>query len=245
MSRTWSKILIYIPLCFYFICFRLAVLLTFFLYLHSTMLLLYPDRDIDLGIHHRFTFHYASTLSRARASGGTPVDTFTFHYASTLSMFLPGLVCLNRHLHSTMLLLYPDLRQNRKTVCIRFTFHYASTLSPRLLLNLDILIHLHSTMLLLYLWLREKRHLSVKRFTFHYASTLSDKDVYTPHSQQDLHSTMLLLYHRTVIFWWFPFAFTFHYASTLSTDTGYYMNCKIIFTFHYASTLSPSWLLQP
>ena len=139
------------------------------------MLLLYPDRDIDLGIHHRFTFHYASTLSRARASGGTPVDTFTFHYASTLSMFLPGLVCLNRHLHSTMLLLYPDLRQNRKTVCIRFTFHYASTLSSGFMGARFEKFFIYIPLCFYFIGCSHRQTGYPSPFTFHYASTLSER----------------------------------------------------------------------
>ena len=56
--------LIYIPLCFYFINYSTIYLTYIFIYLHSTMLLLYPYivKSGDC-LYNIFTFHYASTLS--------------------------------------------------------------------------------------------------------------------------------------------------------------------------------------
>ena len=56
-------VLIYIPLCFYFIIAS-----------HN-----FNSRSI------LFTFHYASTLSRTKSKLDTTLVLFTFHYASTLS----------------------------------------------------------------------------------------------------------------------------------------------------------------
>ena len=120
---------IYIPLCFYFILLRSAWQSLPGIYLHSTMLLLYPiygpvtNPQVNI-----FTFHYASTLSRSKAL-----------FKQTSCIYIP--LCFYfitfgrvmrwhriRHLHSTMLLLYPVLKLLR-----RWPQRY-----------------LHSTMLLLY-----------------------------------------------------------------------------------------------
>ena len=53
--------------------------------LHSTMLLLYLNRNLRNLITEQFTFHYASTLSPMPTSRSSPYCPFTFHYASTLS----------------------------------------------------------------------------------------------------------------------------------------------------------------
>ena len=56
---------IYIPLCFYFIYTMLYQFLFETTYLHSIMLLLYQLRaDTNMTLTDKFTFHYASTLSR-------------------------------------------------------------------------------------------------------------------------------------------------------------------------------------
>ena len=140
---------------------------------------------------------------------------FTFHYASTLSSSRLSQFPADSHLHSTMLLLYQDLDQLRKTS--RFDLH-----STMLLLyqesrrrGLPIIIYLHSTMLLLY-HVRKRpsgnitliyiplcfyfiHHADIHTlyhmtFTFHYASTLSSKSPPYSFPVQNLHSTMLLLY---------------------------------------------------
>ena len=129
-----SSISIYIPLCFYFIGEKVEIrkLLNPFTFHYASTLS--AVIWASAGKVSEFTFHYASTLSMAL---GTPFGyfaVFTFHYASTLS-FLPAPVCsVSLHLHSTMLLLYPD-----RTTTVRpwfaFTFHYASTLSAFLKKN--------------------------------------------------------------------------------------------------------------
>ena len=129
------QLLIYIPLCFYFIT-RL---------------------ERNKHKQNKFTFHYASTLSSGNCSSYWSKQLiyiplcfyfirrviyldvrwpiiyiplcfyfinkaalykdrscpFTFHYASTLSMMRPDLVWTDTHLHSTMLLLYRN-RTDRK-----------------------------------------------------------------------------------------------------------------------------------
>ena len=100
-------VVIYIPLCFYFIQSgsHPAFLAPF--HLHSTMLLLYriiflhafqsSHIYIPLCFYFictpftnatacaKFTFHYASTLSGTQFDPNTLYSIFTFHYASTLS----------------------------------------------------------------------------------------------------------------------------------------------------------------
>ena len=126
------RIIIYIPLCFYFIWL--------------------PDEEKIHGF--AFTFHYASTLSACLRSDPDWEYPFTFHYASTLSAMLRCPAMLGCNLHSTMLLLY--LMQTWKTEGLTiFTFHYASTLSISMTIITDMLVNLHSTMLLLY---RDREH---------------------------------------------------------------------------------------
>ena len=162
-----------------------------------------------------FTFHYASTLSKALVFFNVKTPEFTFHYASTLS----------------------EARYIKLGATFLFTFHYASTLSgaPREertsgLIYIPLcfyfilfpervrmrLKHLHSTMLLLYQGLSDRNAHGKAGFTFHYASTLSDnslrwqdlRSIYIPLCfyfincyfikfhviYNNLHSTMLLLY---------------------------------------------------
>ena len=78
-------VIIYIPLCFYFIAsFSISVALPIS-DLHSTMLLLYPTVGVSCCSLSLFTFHYASTLSCPDVLYRKPCFRFTFHYASTLS----------------------------------------------------------------------------------------------------------------------------------------------------------------
>ena len=125
------NILIYIPLCFYFIFNALVngasglvftfhyastLSLTIFrhreqtLHLHSTMLLLYQRRTVSDHIWPLFTFHYASTLSNSCLGGMIFLMLiyiplcFYFICAGNLRFF-----CSNIDLHSTMLLLYLTL----------------------------------------------------------------------------------------------------------------------------------------
>ena len=78
------------------------------------------------------------------------LNVFTFHYASTLSPLHKNAKTCMLHLHSIMLLLYPN-----KLVSLSsshaFTFHYASTLSVHMLPRQLSFLYLHSIMLLLYL----------------------------------------------------------------------------------------------
>ena len=170
-DQTDRKRHIYIPLCFYFIHWRIRES-TCESHLHSTMLLLYPKLRVFV-VHpiiiyiplcfyfilythiswrspRIFTFHYASTLSTQSTRTPRRLIGFTFHYASTLS-----LVASTWRLASSA-----------------FTFHYASTLSNQRYTHCMSFLHLHSTMLLLYPWSQPPR-LPGKGFTFHYASTLS------------------------------------------------------------------------
>ena len=164
---------IYIPLCFYFIRFIRLLRTWGRIYLHSTMLLLYPAshihcrfRGIDLHSTMLLLYHYPETESQFPILIYIPL---CFYFIPSWS----GQRLSHQNLHSTMLLLYPGPVQNVMLLCYLFTFHYASTLSrnrkPQMHLNGT---DLHSTMLLLYL-LSGQRH---------------------PLLVCDLHSTMLLLY---------------------------------------------------
>ena len=190
---------------------------------------------------YRFTFHYASTLSKIRViiqDWGWP---FTFHYASTLSK-MPRLICCittaiyiplcfyfipkisikriaQLYLHSTMLLLYRGCLRNLTAlnfhIYIPLCFYFISIL----LLSLSTIFYLHSTMLLLYL-LRD--HII---------------ESYLP----DLHSTMLLLYRIIFSSIWLCFTIyiplCFYFIPARSVGDTCPQNT---FTFHYASTLSVS-----
>ena len=130
-DRVWMILFIhiYIPLCFYFI--------------HCS---LWPHT-----IRVRFTFHYASTLSKVSEMWQRTRYKFTFHYASTLSLTILKINAgTTTDLHSTMLLLYRGSdRSGRGSPS--FTFHYASTLSQYYTIKSGDTLYLHSTMLLLYL----------------------------------------------------------------------------------------------
>ena len=100
-------VLIYIPLCFYFISLALHIAHVAYPYLHSTMLLLIKTGRCRTGKrifiyiplcfyfirppaqwHKSSLSHLHSTmllLYRKRGCGADPVPEFTFHYASTLS----------------------------------------------------------------------------------------------------------------------------------------------------------------
>ena len=142
---------LYIPLCFYYIPVRHLITIHIF----------------------DFTFHYASTISVADARGGE--NGVTLH--STMLQLYPeppkdksgcvpklyiplcfyyissGITATAEPiftLHSTMLLLYPK-EQAIQSVETAFTFHYASTISIFHLICIRLRFH----------------------FTFHYASTIS------------------------------------------------------------------------
>ena len=208
---------IYIPLCFYFIQFQSIHIDPGLLHLHSTMLLLYPMRNLNRPDTSEFTFHYASTLSEKGGLCGGPKAKFTFHYASTLSAQVGIAQVGIAHLHSTMLLLY----RYKQRHCWDKHPHLHSTM---LLLYPDVPCpckdrarHLHSTMLLLYR----------RSITAWEPATLT---IYIP----------LCFYFITMRNLNRPDTseFTFHYASTLSERRKYGICANDPFTFHYASTLS-------
>ena len=100
----------------------------------------------------------------------------------------------HRHLHSTMLLLYPRAYQMRTgdyLIYIPLCFYFIRQWfgHPRVRYP-----NLHSTMLLLYPPNLTVRYLRACQFTFHYASTLSKTNHPDALHLTDLHSTMLLLY---------------------------------------------------
>ena len=187
------------------------------IYLHSTMLLLYPvNRAVrftknyqiyiplcfyfissSIWLTHlklKFTFHYASTLSCTEPSYAVMHSLFTFHYASTLSIRYVPRELWDFHLHSTMLLLYrsPSVFNRDRVPHLHSTmlllYPALSTHDP------TKFVHLHSTMLLLY-----RKHRNALK---------TDNSIYIPlcfyfivlhrvwlqHINLDLHSTMLLLY---------------------------------------------------
>ena len=166
-------------------------------YLHSTMLLLYPQVNPCRSIWR---------------------ISFTFHYASTLSYKGTGEREENNNLHSTMLLLYPIkstwFSSLPRRIYIPLCFYFIGRCG---LIFISIFINLHSTMLLLY---PNALHMLFQTlciyiplcfyfipkdldqedraapFTFHYASTLSQYSRCVQVMELNLHSTMLLLYRR-------------------------------------------------
>ena len=96
---------IYIPLCFYFIKFKLSTSFDCIFHLHSTMLLLYRIRSIYPGYSYIFTFHYASTLSpqvlicKDQLLIYIPLCFYFIYFRSSITRS-------HSNLHSTMLLLY-------------------------------------------------------------------------------------------------------------------------------------------
>ena len=173
LSDKTGKSYIYIPLCFYFIAtgqfgelldrlftfhyastlsVLLRRLLQLFLYLHSTMLLLYRREKAKMfwrfpRIYIPLCFYF---ISDKHPKDPQPLS-FTFHYASTLSLYSTALPHTKPYLHSTMLLLY------HRGMPVQEVAEF----------------HLHSTMLLLYRIECPSGWICAKEFTFHYASTLS------------------------------------------------------------------------
>ena len=187
------------------------------MHLHSTMLLLYLEQRVTaLEQDVRFTFHYASTLSKNRdqkSIGRTKIyiplcfyfivwafcsdkqrnTWFTFHYASTLSRSILSIISADTYLHSTMLLLY----------LVR-------------VLRFVVLSFIYIPLCFYFIYLQAHEWRLDSGFTFHYASTLSSGDFFREIPITDLHSTMLLLYPYATAHARQPAEFTFHYASTLS-----------------------------
>ena len=184
-----------------------------------------------------FTFHYASTISPTDI-GHYPISiSFTFHYASTISVYGLKLDAHLRPLHSTMLLLYPNVFP-AITMFSHFTFHYASTISElrsqnpwlhRLyiplcfyyiktrLQQLQCLQYLYIPLCFYYIKIDGGDDVYYFDFTFHYASTISAPAVCAVR---------------------FRTTFTFHYASTISAANWNQLKGSNTFTFHYASTIS-------
>ena len=215
-SNSMKHRIIYIPLCFYFIGAKAYILNTGKLHLHSTMLLLYLERESKDRIQVRFTFHYASTLSEQMPRG----VVVHLHLHSTMLLLYPRRLCIAYrnlyNLHSTMLLLYRFSVLSKSTAYISFTFHYASTLSKASGETLYKLSHLHSTMLLLYL-----------------------NETPSPDTWPPIYIPLCFYFIKVST----PYdilllTFTFHYASTLSLPHTVYTPADVTFTFHYASTLS-------
>ena len=121
-------ILIYIPLCFYFIA-------------KLSALSFYPLT---------FTFHYASTLS----NGGVRIGAGVKHLHSTMLLLYLNPLAFSAetylNLHSTMLLLYPVSRisTHLKEINLHSTMLLLYLAAVHIATAADI--HLHSTMLLLY-----------------------------------------------------------------------------------------------
>ena len=186
---------IYIPLCFYFIRLLVASELISKLEIYIPLCFYFIKEQRTLWL--RFTNIYIPLC---------------FYFIRTYSARGYG---WHRHLHSTMLLLYPVGGIFGTHVPV-FTFHYASTLSKNGKWTERTWINLHSTMLLLYLtsgslsWMGNIIYIPLC-FYFIYIGdvvVIENKEIYIPlcfyfircplflrHVQiADLHSTMLLLY---------------------------------------------------
>ena len=236
-SNTHIPFGIYIPLCFYYILpdtmkmplytaftFHYASTIShykyffqqFHIYLHSTMLLLYPRKDFRRRRDTSFTFHYASTISMSISSS----TSFHFQIYIPLCFYYIGVLkklgyWLMVNLHSTMLLLYPG-SSSYLSLHVQFTFHYASTISevPTVKAVSEYLFTFHyaSTisftpaeppkddftiyipLCFYYILVLNIPQKTYSKFTFHYASTISQQQLAQNRLNQNLHSTMLLLY---------------------------------------------------
>ena len=165
---------------------------------------------------------------------------------------------LHIHLHSTMLLLIPELKHGSFLylhIYIPLCFYLYS---ERIRQNTWRENNLHSTMLLLILISAKYRGLSSFRFTFHYASTYTQTEMRIIRLSRNLHSTMLLLIRSCRLGCTCRRLFTFHYASTYTRPAilyfrfHFYLHSTMLllilfaylsifslstqFTFHYAST---------
>ena len=229
--------MIYIPLCFYFIYFPLR----------------HWRRFCHIYIPLCFYFIAASIW------GTHSCVAFTFHYASTLSKAEPNKACTRADLHSIMLLLYrprPTYRLCTPRIYIPLCFYFIICNLLQLSIFFKIYIplcfyfirlvpqratetmNLHSIMLLLYP--KDVAEPSVFAINLHsimlllYHSFTSNSGRPATH----LHSIMLLLYrvgyklHITYVQIYIPLCFYFIVWGTSYT----LLTCK--FTFHYASTLS-------
>ena len=207
---------IYIPLCFYFICFTKKVFVYPVSYLHSIMLLLYrlmlkKWKAKRYHLHSIMLLLYLLQTIRDERQYKIyiPLCFYFIWYIKNNSTW-------ENNLHSIMLLLYQMAYRiwvavlqiyiplcfyfiyrtfSANTGCYLFTFHYASTLSEP----------------------SATRKITVTIFTFHYASTLSVKPV----AQRN---NCGLIY--------IPLCFYF-ISKRLEA-----LQINPLFTFHYASTLS-------
>ena len=222
-----------------------CILATTGLYLHSTMLLLYRGGTGVEVWYYGFTFHYASTLSKANAAATAALTT---------------------NLHSTMLLLYHRRKKSykaEKNIYIPLCFYFIENSEDGITSERPIYIPL------CFYFIEEhftRRRGALFRFTFHYASTLSNNErrylsafftIYIPlcfyfidcGKQQ---SEEIDIIYIPLCFYFIGLCicdtglgrtFTFHYASTLSKSwLETRIGVRIEFTFHYASTLSLSAL---
>ena len=155
LYRTWVSVwlsiwLIYIPLCFYFIgddesrCVR-----CWWIYIPLCFYFILRKRSLRQGSF-KFTFHYASTLSKKTRQSARYASTFTFHYASTLSewkrkiralpiIYIP--LCFyfiidtlsfseyEKLIYIPLCFYFIEHTCFIKVLQCQFTFHYASTLS--------------------------------------------------------------------------------------------------------------------
>ena len=96
-------------------------------HLHSTMLLLIRNRSRYINIRHHIYIPLCFYLYKISAGRPPPGPPFTFHYASTYTDIASLYLDVNRHLHSTMLLLIPIPVYGHTATNFLFTFHYAST----------------------------------------------------------------------------------------------------------------------
>ena len=210
-----KRILLYIPLCFYYIQPICTPDVPTKATLHSTMLLLYH-----------------STRSGAERYISTLHSTMLLLYPRKMREWIDRV-----YLYIPLCFYYIYSHNRLCRLLSAFTFHYASTISRSQHMYLNTDITLHSTMLLLY----PDSHALTPfffDFTFHYASTISEVRYGTQSRKPPLHSTMLLLYHSLMIqsflllSLYIPLCFYYILVGGGGTGGGSY------FTFHYASTIS-------
>ena len=205
----FPEIFIYIPLCFYFIHLRLTVAQPCLLYLHSTMLLLYPDPP------------------------GSPWASYFIYIPLCFYFIVLITVCisyLHYDLHSTMLLLY---RFQRVCGCCRTHYLHSTMLLlyrcisgssvSNIMIYIPLCFYFISPVIL--------SRLTLYTFTFHYASTLSCVGISVDFVLVNIYIPLcfyFILLSAGYNVWWI--SFTFHYASTLSSLPGRESACfKLIY----------------
>ena len=148
-ARRDTKFHIYIPLCFYFI---------------PT-----PHEGNPSGI--RFTFHYASTLSRYKEAFLSSYFIYIplcFYFITRSIRFIPWVPFIY------IPLCFYFIPSSSIACCITsvFTFHYASTLS-RFLLQKSYVPKIYIPLCFYFIPQGDFLYVRWSEFTFHYASTLS------------------------------------------------------------------------